>query len=103
MQETINKEIRNYTESMFFGLSMRQFVVSLLACISAILTYFVATPKLGTEAASWLCIISCIPSVAFGFLKYNGMYFENIVVVILRYLVTPKKLKYKSTICIMNY
>ena len=40
--------------------------------------------------------LSCIPSVAFGFLKYNGMYFENIVVIFLRYLVTPKKLKYKS-------
>lgn len=26
MEVKINREIRNYTESMFFGLSMRQFV-----------------------------------------------------------------------------
>lgn len=26
MEVKINKEIRNYTESMFFGLSMRQFI-----------------------------------------------------------------------------
>ncbi len=26
MEVKINKEIRNYTESMFFGLSMRQFL-----------------------------------------------------------------------------
>ena len=28
MEVKINKEIRNYTESMFFGLSMRQFIFS---------------------------------------------------------------------------
>lgn len=32
MEVKINREIRNYTESMFFGLSMRQFVFSILAC-----------------------------------------------------------------------
>ena len=32
MEVKINREIRNYTESMFFGLSMRQFVFSVLAC-----------------------------------------------------------------------
>ena len=32
MEVKINKEIRNYTESMFFGLSLRQFIFSLLAC-----------------------------------------------------------------------
>ena len=31
MEVKINREIRNYTESMFFGLSMRQFVFSVLA------------------------------------------------------------------------
>lgn len=32
MEVKINREIRNYTESMFFGLSMRQFIFSVLAC-----------------------------------------------------------------------
>ena len=32
MEVKINKEIRNYTESMFFGLSMRQFIFPVLAC-----------------------------------------------------------------------
>ena len=32
MEVKINREIRNYTESMFFGLSMRQFLFSALAC-----------------------------------------------------------------------
>ena len=28
----INKEIRDYTEAIFFGLSLRQFIFSVLAC-----------------------------------------------------------------------
>ena len=36
MEVKINREIRNYTESMFFGLSMRQFIFSLLAVVVAV-------------------------------------------------------------------
>ena len=32
MEVKINREIRNYTEAMFFGLSLRQFIFSVLAC-----------------------------------------------------------------------
>ena len=39
MEVKINREIRNYTESMFFGLSLRQFVFSLLAVGVAVLLY----------------------------------------------------------------
>ena len=40
MEVKINREIRDYTESMFFGLSIRQFVFSLLAVIAAVAVYF---------------------------------------------------------------
>ena len=40
MEVKINREIRNYTESMFFGLSLRQFVFSLLAVVVAVGLYF---------------------------------------------------------------
>ena len=36
MEVKINREIRNYTESMFFGLSMRQFIFSVLALVIAV-------------------------------------------------------------------
>lgn len=48
MEVKINREIRNYTESMFFGLSLRQFVFSLLAVGVAALLYFVLKPYVGT-------------------------------------------------------
>ena len=36
MEVKINREIRNYTEAMFFGLSMRQLIFSALACVVAV-------------------------------------------------------------------
>ena len=40
MEVKINREIRNYTEAMFFGLSMRQFIFSACACVVAVGLYF---------------------------------------------------------------
>lgn len=58
MEVKINREIRNYTESMFFGLSLRQFVFSLLAVGVAVLLYFVLKPYVGSETVSWMCILA---------------------------------------------
>ena len=40
MEIKINKEIKEYTETMFFGLSVRQFIFALLACGAAVGIYF---------------------------------------------------------------
>ena len=74
MEIKINKEIRNYTESMYFGLSLRQFIFSILACIFAVGFYFIFRPYFGLETLSWLCILSASPFAALGFITYNGMH-----------------------------
>lgn len=79
MEVKINKEIRNYTESMFFGLSLRQFVFSLLACGVAVGLYFLFRPHFGTETLSWVCILGASPFAMMGFVKYNGMTAEQFV------------------------
>ena len=79
MEVKINKEIRNYTESMFFGLSLRQFIFSVLACGVAMGLYFLLRPRFGTETLSWVCILGAFPFAAMGFIKYNGMTAEQFV------------------------
>lgn len=79
MEVKINKEIRNYTESMFFGLSLRQFIFSVLACGVAVGLYFMLRPRFGTETLSWVCILGAFPFAAMGFIKYNGMTAEQFV------------------------
>lgn len=79
LEVKINKEIRNYTESMFFGLSLRQFIFSVLACGVAVGLYFLLRPRFGTETLSWVCILGAFPFAAMGFIKYNGMTAEQFV------------------------
>ena len=79
MEVKINREIRNYTESMFFGLSMRQFVFSLLAVGVAVGLYFLLRPHFGMETVSWMVILAAAPFAMLGFLSYHGMTAEQFV------------------------
>ena len=75
----INKEIRDYTESIFFGLSLRQSIFSIIACAIACGLYFLFKDQLGTEMTSWLCMLGAAPFAALGFIRFQGMYTEDIV------------------------
>lgn len=93
MEVKINKEIRNYTESMFFGLSLRQFVFSLLAIGVAVGLYFLLKPHVGTETVSWMCILGAAPFAALGFVNYHGMTAEQFLWAWLRSeVLEPKRL-----------
>jgi len=77
MEVKINREIREYQESIFFGLNLRQLIFSVLAIAVAVGIYFGLRGVLGTETVSWLCILGAIPFGAMGFVKYNGMTAEQ--------------------------
>lgn len=77
MEVKINREIRDYTESMFFGLSLRQFFFSLIACGVAVGLYFLFRPHVGMETVSWMCVLGAAPFAALGFVKYHGMTAEQ--------------------------
>ena len=96
MEVKINKEIRNYTESIFFGLSLRQFIFSICACIVAVMLYFLVKNKLGTETTSWVCILGAAPFAALGFITYNGMTAEKFVMAYLQSeFIVSKQLSFK--------
>ena len=79
MEIKINKEIKEYNETMFFGLSVRQFICAILACGAAVGIYFGCRSFMGTETLSWLCMLGAAPFAALGFIRYHGMYAEQIV------------------------
>ena len=98
MEVKINREIRNYTESMFFGLSMRQFVFSVLAILVAVGLYFLLKPHFGTETVSWMCILGAAPFAVLGFITYHGMTAEQFLWSWLRSeLLEPKELRFESS------
>ena len=94
MEVKINREIRNYTESMFFGLSLRQCVFSVLAIAVAVGLYFLLRPYFGLETLSWVCVLGAAPFAALGFITYHGMTAEQFLWAWLRSeLLEPKQLK----------
>ena len=98
MEVKINREIRGYTESMFFGLSMRQFVFSVLAILVAVGLYFLLKPYFGTETVSWMCILGAAPFAALGFITYHGMTAEQFLWAWLRSeLLEPKELCFEAS------
>ena len=98
MEVKINREIREYTESMFFGLSLRQFVFSMLSVIAAVTLYFLLKPVLGLETVSWVCILAAVPFGAMGFIKYNGMTAEQFALAWFKSkFLIPKRLLFGNT------
>ena len=79
MEVKINREIREYTESMFFGLTLRQFIFTVLAAATSIISYFLLRPVIGIEAVSWVCMLTAVPFAVLGFVRYNGMPAEKFI------------------------
>ena len=79
MEIKINKEVRSYTESIFFGLSPRQLIYSILACLVDVIIYFLTIDTLGMETTSWLCMLGAAPFASIGFITYQSMTMEKIV------------------------
>ena len=97
MEIKINREVRNYKESIFFGMSLRQFICVVLSCGLAVLVYFTFRNKIGLEVTSWICIVSALPFILIGFVKYNGMNFEDVVVAfIYSKFIVPNKLSFQA-------
>ena len=83
MEVKINREIRDYTEAVFFGLSLRQIIFSACALAVAVAVFFLLKPA---------------PFAALGFIKYNGMTAEKFAAAWFKSeFLIPKKLTFNST------
>jgi len=79
MEVKINRDIREYSEAIFFGMNLRQLAFSIAAILIAVGLYFGLIDLLGMEVTSWLCMAGAAPFAAMGFVKYHGMTFEQLV------------------------
>ena len=97
MRVQINNEFRDYSESIFFGLNLRQLIFSASACGAAVGSYFLLRNHLSLETLSWLCVLIASPFAALGFVKYNGMTAEKILWAWIKSeILIPYELKFKS-------
>ena len=97
MEIKINREIRDYHESMFMGLSLRQSIFSVLTIASAVGLYFWLQPVLGAEITSWICVLGAAPFAILGFVSYHGMPAEKFAWVWFRSeILEPKRYCFRS-------
>lgn len=80
MEIKVNKEVRDYTESIFLGLSFRQFLFSIIACVVAVIIYLSCVDILGMETTSWLCMLGAAPFASLGFITFQKMNAEQILI-----------------------
>lgn len=93
----INKEVRDYQEGIFFGLTLRQFLCALGAVAVALAVYFFLGPALGGSDVGWACVLAAAPFALCGFYRYNSMTFEQFILAVIRSeLLYPKRLVFKS-------
>ena len=71
MEIKVNKEVRDYTESIFLGMSFRQFLFSIIACVVAVIIYLSCVDVLGMETTSWLCMLGAAPFASLGFINFS--------------------------------
>ena len=94
MEVKINKEIRDYQEGLFFGLTMRQCVFSVLAIAAAVGTYFLLK-QVTHRDMGWLCILAALPFALCGFFRYNGMTAERFAIALIHHYLTPPRLLFR--------
>ncbi len=97
MEVKINKDIREFSESVFFGLSLRQFIFSVLACAVAVILYFSLKTFFAIETLSWICILGAAPFAVLGFVKYNGMTAEEFFIAFIKSeILMPRHLTFNA-------
>lgn len=92
MEVRLLKDIRHYSESIFLGLSMRQFIFAALAIVSSIAVYFIFKNIMSSELVGWLCILAALPFAFFGFFRYQGLTGEQFLAAAIRFFFAPAKL-----------
>lgn len=97
MEIKVNREIREYNEAIFMGLSLRQVLFSLLTIGVAVLVYFLLRARFALETLSWICVLCAAPFAAFGFVRLNGLYLEQLLLSIAKTLLIPSVLLFQPT------
>ena len=98
MEVKVPRDIMKDQESLFFGLTLRQFLFALLAIGAAVVVYLLINPMLGTETASWMCMVAAAPFALMGFVSYNGMTADQFAKTWVRSeLLFPKVLVFRSS------
>ena len=87
----IPKEIKNYREKLFFGLTLRQCICAGIALLICVPLYIWGHHFLPQEAISWIVVFIAVPLMLTGFFRFNDMTFEQFAFEVIRFYASPQK------------
>ena len=90
----IPKEIKNYREKLFFGLTLRQSICVAIALLVCVPIYIWGHNLLPQEVISWLVVFIAVPLMLTGFFRYNDMAFEQFALEVIHFYFYPQKRVY---------
>ena len=90
----IPKEIKNYREKLFFGLTLRQCICAGIALLICVPLYIWGHNFLPQEAISWIVVFIAVPLMLTGFFRYNDMAFEQFALEVIHFYFYPQKRVY---------
>lgn len=76
----VPQDVTEYKEQFFFGMTGRQLVCVVLMIALAVGTFLIGKGFVTTDVLTYLVVLEVAPLAAVGFLKYNGMGFEKIII-----------------------
>ena len=93
----MNKDIKNYGKNVLWGLTFRQLICGVLGCVVTVFLDLKLKNVVNAEILSWICILSALPFAIIGFVKYNGMPFEQVIFAYIKFqFLKPKKYTFKA-------
>lgn len=97
MEIKLNKDLQKMESNVYMGLTGRQAIFSGISLVLGAGTFLLSSSKgISSDIASILTSLVVVPFAALGFVKYNGLNFEQLVKVWLQqYVMTPKVLLLK--------
>mgnify|MGYP000244300139 CR=1 FL=1 len=102
LEAKIHKEITEYEGKIFFGLSGKQ-IICILICFAVVIPiFFLLYQQIGVEITGYICLFTAAPIVAFGFFKYKGRSFGELLKLMINFY-GKKQRRYCVNICNTDY
>ncbi len=97
MENRIGTDLREVSESVFFGLNLRQLIAGGIGIVLSVIIWISFSERLGSDYTSWLCCAVVTPCACVGFIKIQGQPFERFALSWLRFtFLERKELSWKS-------
>ena len=88
----VNREIRNYKETIFYGFTMKQVIFGILGLAAGAIVFLWLPKDLNLSIRTLLGLAAGFPMIALGFLTFNNMTAAELIRVLYTfYLKNPRK------------